>query len=299
MTDQVRRVWVTGANGQLGTELARSAPAGVEVTATDRVVVDIGDRARVLDFAGQTRPDLIINAAAYTAVDKAESESDLAFRINSDGARHLAEAARGCGARLIQVSTDYVFDGLQPTPYKPDDAANPVNRYGESKLAGERAVLQVSEGAALVVRTAWIYGPTGSNFVKTMLRLLRERREVRVVYDQLGTPTHAQGLASALWCFAARPDLRGIYHWTDAGVASWYDFAVAIRDWLGDSGAENVATVRPIPSADYPTPARRPACAVLDKQSTWKELGPAAHWRAELYRALERFSATSASSSAG
>lgn len=277
-----RRVWVTGARGQLGTELARAAPAGTELIATDHATVDVGDRARVLAFAAESRPELIINAAAYTAVDKAEAERELAFRINRDGAGHLAEAAKKNRARLLHVSTDYVFDGRQSTPYKPDDATNPLNVYGESKLAGEHAVRDASEGQALIVRTAWVYSAHGHNFLKTMLRLLRERKEVRVVCDQIGTPTHARGLAGALWRFASRPELRGIYHWTDAGVASWYDFAIAIRARLLGGGAAGIGEVIPIATADYPTPARRPAYGVLDKSASWQAVGYASHWEAAL-----------------
>lgn len=278
MTAPQRRVWITGANGQLGTELTRSAPAGTQLVATDRATVDIGDRARVLAFAGESKPALIINAAAYTAVDKAESEQEVAYRINRDGAAHLAEAAQRSGARLIQVSTDYVFDGRKSTPYLPDDATNPLNVYGASKLAGERAVQETCGGAALIVRTAWVYSAQGVNFVKTMLRRMREREEVRVVCDQVGTPTHAQGLAGALWRFAERPELRGIYHWTDAGVASWYDFAQCVRAAASRIAPGDYGRVVPIPATEYPTPARRPAYGVLDKSSTWKEIGYGRHW---------------------
>ena len=274
----VRRVWVTGARGQLGTELVRTAPAGVELIASDHASVDIGDRARVLAFAGERQPALIINAAAYTAVDKAESEADLAFRINRVGAAHLAEAAVTCGAQIIQVSTDYVFDGRQSTPYQPDDTPNPLNVYGESKLGGERAVREVCGEDALIVRTAWVYSAHGNNFVKTMLRLLRERKEVRVVCDQIGTPTHAKGLAEALWRFSDRAGLNGTFHWTDAGVASWYDFAECVRA-IGSRIAPGAwARIVPIAAVEYPTPARRPAFGVLDKSSAWKEIGCGRNW---------------------
>lgn len=277
------KVWITGARGQLGTELAATVPPGVSCIATDRAGVDIGDRPRVLAFAAETRPDLIINAAAYTAVDKAESEFDLAFRINRDGAAHLAQAAVQCGARFIQVSTDYVFDGRQSTPYRPDDTPNPQNVYGESKLAGERAVREIAGDGSLIVRTAWVYSAHGHNFVNTMLRLFRERAEVRVVCDQIGTPTHAGGLAGALWQWAGHPAAHGTRHWTDAGVASWYDFAVSIAECgrrLG--GIDNSPRILPIATAEYPTPARRPACCVLDKASAFRELGPARHWSESL-----------------
>ncbi len=262
-------------------------PAGIELLANDRSTVDLGDRGRVLAFAEHSRPALIINAAAYTAVDKAESESELAYRVNRDGAAHLAEAAKHVGARLIHVSTDYMFDGRKSTPYLPDDEPNPLNVYGASKLAGERAVLEICEGAALVVRTAWVYSAHGSNFVKTMLRLMRERKEVRVVCDQVGTPTHAQGLAGALWRLAERADLRGTCHWTDAGVASWYDFAECVRAVASRVAPGAYGRIVPIAAADYPTPARRPAFGVLDKSSTWKEIGYGRHWTEMVELAVE------------
>lgn len=276
------KVLITGARGQLGTELIATAPAGVHLIATDRTTLDITDRTQVKTFVAETKPDLIINAAAYTAVDKAESESELAFRINRDGAAHLAEAAHANSARLIHISTDYVFDGKQSTPYKPDDTPNPINVYGESKLAGELAVTEQTEGSALIVRTAWVYSVTGNNFVKTMLKLLREREEVRVVCDQIGTPTHAQGLAKAAWQFEER-NVCGIYHWTDTGVASWYDFAEAIRSAASkrDKTYKNKLIVA-IPSADFPTKATRPACCVLDKSRSWKLSGQPPHWEISL-----------------
>lgn len=290
-TGLLSKVWITGARGQLGTELVEAAPPAVSCIATDRASVDIGDRSRVLAFATETRPDLIINAAAYTAVDKAESEPDLAFRINRDGAANLAEAAARCGARLIHVSTDYVFDGRQSTPYKPADPPNPLNVYGESKLAGERAALDIAGDRALIVRTAWVYSAHGHNFVKTMLRLLRERKEVRVVCDQIGTPTHVAGLAHALWQLAERGE-RGTHHWTDAGVASWYDFAVAIAELCADNGIPlQTQSILPIAARDYPTPARRAPFTVLDKSSAWAVAGVAPHWRQALRPALRRMAA--------
>lgn len=274
------RALVTGAAGQVGAELRASCPAGWDCTAVDRATLDITDRAAVLDTVARVKPALIVNAAAYTAVDKAETERDLAFKVNAHAPGHLAEAAAKHGARLIHISTDYVFDGTHATPYRPGDPTCPVNTYGASKLDGERAVLERTGGAALVVRTAWVYNATGKNFVNTMLRLMRERDEVRVVCDQVGTPTHAAGLASALWRLAAKPEARGILHWTDAGVASWYDFAEAIRVAAASSRSDvRWGRVIPIPTDEFPTPARRPACVILDKTKTWALLGaPAGAW---------------------
>lgn len=278
-----QKVVIVGAGGQLGRELARSAPAGVSCLALPRSELDIGDRDAVTHCLGELAPAQVINAAAYTAVDRAESEPALAWRINAEGAEHLAGACAQIGARLLHVSTDFVFDGEASHPYPPGASTAPLGEYGRSKLAGEEAVLQALPGA-LVMRTAWVYSAFGGNFVKTMLRLMREREELAVVDDQVGTPTWARGLAEALWVAAARPQLAGIYHWTDAGVSSWYDFAVAISEEGHATGLlERPVTVRPIPASDYPTPARRPAYSVLDKRQSWRDLGVAGvHWRQQL-----------------
>lgn len=275
-----RRALVTGARGQLGAALVATVPPGWDVVALDRAALDVGDRARVLEAVARERPALILNAAAYTAVDQAEREPDAALRINRDGPAHLAEAAQAHGARLLHVSTDYVFDGLKGSPYRPDDAPNPLSVYGASKLAGERAVLDRLAGA-VVVRSSWVYARTGRNFVNTMLRLLREKPEVRVVSDQRGAPTHAPSLARCLWDIAARPHLQGIFHWTDAGETTWYGFAGAIRAHLAAAG-ERPAALVPIPTSAYPTPARRPPYSVLSTAALTLERGPAADWTAEL-----------------
>jgi dTDP-4-dehydrorhamnose reductase len=231
---------------------------------------------------------VIVNAAAYTAVDRAEGESDLAFRINRDGADHLATAAREIGARLVHVSTDFVFDGRASRPYRPEDSTGPLNVYGASKLAGEQAVAAAAPDA-LIVRTAWVYGPSGGNFLATMLRLMASRTEIGVVADQIGTPTSTLTLASALWALAGG-DARGTLHYTDAGVASWYDFATAIAEEAAATGLlARAPSVRPISTADYPTPAARPAFSVLDKSATFTLLGgPPPHWRAALRAVLAR-----------
>lgn len=275
------RVLVTGITGQLVRALRDSLPAGSEWLQTPQRV-DIADAEAVRMTVQALRPQLIINAAAYTAVDKAESEAELAHRVNRDGPMHLAEAAKAVGARLVQVSTDFVFDGRKCTPYLPGDATAPLGVYGASKLAGEAAVREVLGEAALIVRTAWVYYPGGNNFVRTMLKLLRTRPEVRVVADQIGTPTHAGGLAQAIWTLSAA-GAQGIHHWTDAGVASWYDFAQAIRE-IGRQQAPEAqwANLVPIRTQDYPAVAKRPAYSVLDKTATWAATGVAPHWRERL-----------------
>jgi dTDP-4-dehydrorhamnose reductase len=231
---------------------------------------------------------LVVNAAGYTAVDRAEAEPDAAHAVNEEGARHLAEAAAEVGARMLHFSTDYVFDGKQARPYAPGDRPNPLNAYGVSKLAGERAVLGTLGDRAVIVRTAWVYAATGRNFLRTMLRLLNEREQVTVVSDQIGTPTSAASVALATWAIAGRPGVHGIAHWTDGGVASWYDFAVAIREESLAMGLlRRAATILPIATAEYPTPACRPHYSVLDCSATQSALGMAPdHWRAELRRIL-------------
>ena len=275
---------ITGANGQLGRALQAIAPKGNDLIAATHADLDIGDRAAVRGFVARHRPDAIFNAAAYTAVDKAESEEDSARAINADAVGHLAEAARELGARLIHVSTDFVFDGQRGTPYRPADPTAPIGAYGRTKLAGEIA----AGPEALIVRTAWVYGATGHNFVRTMLRLMAEHDEVRVVADQIGTPTFAPHLAAALWALYAA-GARGIHHYTDSGAASWYDFAVAIQEEALALGLLTRAVpVIPIATADYPTPARRPSYSVLDKAATFALLGgPAPHWRDGLRRMLK------------
>lgn len=270
---------IVGSKGQLGRGLAATAPAGVDVVAHDIDTLDITDGAAVMALVQTERPDLILNAAAYTAVDKAESEESLALAINATAVGHLAEAARAGGAHLVHVSTDFVFDGVSGIPYAPDARPAPTSAYGRTKLEGER----LAGAEALIVRTAWVYAPQGGNFVRTMLRLMGERPEVRVVADQIGTPTYAPGLATALWAMAAEK-LTGIYHYTDAGAASWYDFAVAIQEEALAAGLLTQAVpVIPIAAIDYPTPATRPHYSVLDKTSTYAALGgPAPHWRINL-----------------
>ncbi len=277
-------VLLTGAHGQLGWELQRSCPAKIELHAHDADTLDITDAQSVHDAVQALKPDWIINAAAYTAVDKAESEPTLAYAVNRDGAHHLAAAARAGGARMVQVSTDFIFDGEQGHPYRPNDAPNPLSVYGASKLAGEIAVHETLGDHALILRTAWVYSRHGHNFVKTMLRLMSERENLSIVADQVGSPTWAHGLAHAIWQ-ATAIKLHGTHHWTDAGVASWYDFAQAIHDEARTLGLlTRDCALRPIATTDYPTPARRPGFSLLDKASSWQALNISqpAHWRAQL-----------------
>lgn len=274
----------------MGRCLLASRPSDAEVIACPHADLDITDAGAVLERVSRDRPDLIVNAAAYTAVDKAESEPERARSINADGPRHLAEAAKRVDARLIHLSTDFVFDGSGSMPYPTDARTNPLGVYGRTKRDGELAVLESLPGGSTIVRTAWVYAAEGGNFVRTMLRAMRANGSVRVVADQVGTPTAAPFLAEALWRMAGRTDLGGIHHWTDAGVASWYDFAVAIAEEGAALGLlpDSVA-VTPIATRDYPTPARRPAYSVLDKLSLSSRGLTPEHWRKRLREVLREF----------
>lgn len=283
------KVLVTGANGQLARELALAIPEGVKLVALGRQELDITDRDRVLEVVERHGPDVIVNAAAYTAVDLAEKESERAHAVNSQGAANVAESATAVRARVIQLSTDYVFDGRKSTPYLPEDPTGPLCVYGASKAEAERRLVEVTNGEALIIRSGWLYSAHGHNFVRTMLQLLRSREEVCVVCDQVGTPTWAKGLASAVWAAVERGSLKGIHHWTDAGVASWYDFAVAIQEEARALGLSNrPVPIRPIRTDEFPTAARRPPYSLLDKTTTWSALQiTVLHWRDAL-RAMLR-----------
>lgn len=282
------KVLVTGAGGQVATALAKLKPASVELITLGHAELDITDREVVRRRMAVLNPDVIINAAAYTAVDKAEGERDLAERVNGEAPGHLAEAAYANGARLLHISTDFVFDGKAGSPYKPDAAPAPLGAYGASKLEGELRALDASRGQALVLRTAWVYAAKGHNFVLTMLRLMAERGTVKVVQDQRGSPTWSDSVARALWAAADKPAFRGIHHWTDAGEASWYDFALAIAADGREAGLlKTPVEVLPITTAEYPTPAQRPGYSVLDRTSTETALKIAATpWRENLKKML-------------
>lgn len=267
------RVLVLGAGGQLGRLVVAQAPYGVKVSSYTSAVCDISDAKQVQQVVAKTAPDLIINCAAYTKVDLAESNPDIAYAVNEQGVRNLVEATRP-EVRLLHVSTDFVFSGKARKPYVPTSSVAPLGVYGASKLAGERVLRELAPKRSVILRTAWLYAAEGQNFLHTMLRLMRTRDELRVVNDQRGTPTAAHGLARTLWAFAEKPELSGVYHWTDAGEATWYEFACEIQ---AQARARDLVTrkvpIVPINSSDYPTPAQRPAFSVLDKKSTWKALG--------------------------
>ena len=280
-----QRILVTGADGQIGYELVRLLAAHGELHATRRADLDLADADAVAKAVRATRPTLIVNAAAYTAVDRAEDEPELAHQVNAQAPGVMAEEARRQGAVLVHFSTDYVFDGTAGAPYTEDAPVAPLNVYGASKLAGETAIRQTG-AAALIFRTSWVYGVRGSNFLLTIRRLARERDELRIVADQTGVPNWAATLASAVERIvamgpAASAERAGLYHLSCNGSASWYDFARAI---VGDRPAPRVV---PITTAEYPRPARRPAYAVLDTARFTRVFGFALPpWREDLERCL-------------
>ena len=277
-----------GANGQLGWALSRMRPGGVEIVTCDYPRVDLGSEESIRACVEDHTLDWIINAAAYTAVDKAEEERALAWQINGRAVEVLAGLCRQKDIRLAQISTDFVFNGQGFRPYLPEDTPDPICEYGRSKLAGEQAVQEILGEKALIIRTAWLYCAHGNNFVKTMLRLMGERDSLHVVDDQIGTPTWAEGLARVVWA-AVEKDLAGIFHWTDAGIASWYDFAVAIQEEALELGLlDEEILVLPIGTKDYPTPAKRPFYSVLDKDSMVLGVGQEPiHWRKQLRQMMQ------------
>lgn len=285
------KVLVTGANGQLGFELRQTCPANVTLIATDAETLDITQPRQIAAALADHQPDVVINAAAYTAVDKAEAERETAWLINATAPEYLAQAIvqqqqAGKNIRLVQVSTDFVFSGQQSTPYQPEDLPQPLSVYGASKLAGEQAVLKHLTDA-LVVRTSWLYSGHGHNFVKTMLRLMREKTQLGIVYEQVGTPTWARTLASCIWALLER-QAQGIYHCSDQGVASWYDFAYAIQqEALALKLLDKAIPIKAIRTEEYPLPAKRPAFSVMDKRSTESALAtPLPHWQHSLRQML-------------
>jgi dTDP-4-dehydrorhamnose reductase len=282
------RVLVLGGGGQVASAVVAAAPAHHQVVARTRAELDIGDERAVARAVAETQPEWIVNAAAYTAVDLAEDKPAHAIAVNDTAVGVLTAAAANAGCRLLHLSTDFVFDGKSNRAYLPADPTNPLSAYGMSKLGGERQVLN-GAGAGIVLRTAWVYAAAGRNFVLTMLRLMREKEQVSVVCDQIGTPTWAGGIATAIWGLIEVGAPGGVYHWTDLGLASWYDFAVAIQDEALARGLlSRGVPITPISSAAYPTRAQRPAFSVLDTGSTRALISaPARHWRHNLRTMLD------------
>jgi len=301
-------VVLLGAGGQLGRTIAADWQQGDEIGALadanepavvtkpairlhcfDRSELDICQPDQFSELLDGLDPQVVINAAAYTQVDKAESEADQAMRINRDGAANVAQWTAANGCRLIHLSTDFVFSGNAAIPYAPEDATVPVNHYGLSKLEGESAIGRTYSGGSLIIRTSWLYSRYQPNFVTTMLRLMRERDQLGVVADQVGTPTSTHSLTRLIGSAINNNVSSGIFHWSDAGVASWYDFAVAIQEEALAVGLlESAIPISPIKTSDYPTPATRPSYSVMDKSASYETFSiNAIHWRTELRRVIE------------
>ena len=274
------RLLLFGGSGQLGTALRALAQSPWEIDAPDSTVLDLSRIDDVTSYVRRTTPDAIVNAAAYTRVDDAETDRDAAFRINAEAPGAIAAAARDVGARLVHVSTDYVFDGTGPHPYRTTSPTNPLGVYGASKLAGELAVAQ-ADANAITVRTAWVHSGGGVNFVAKAVELLGKGVSMQVVDDQIGTPTRAANLARAVLALAASREPRGLMHFTDAGVASWYDVACCVLDTLNELGRVPAGVhVTPVDTATFRRPARRPAVSILDTHDARRVLGwTPPHWR--------------------
>lgn len=283
---------MTGAAGQVGRAICLQIPKEVQVYPWDRSQVDLANQEAVDREIRAVRPRLVLHCAAYTAVDRAESEPALAHAVNVEATRTLATALAGWGGRMVYVSTDFVFGGDQGRPWAVDAPLSPAGVYATTKAAGEAVVRETLGDDGAIVRTSWVYDAQGANFVRTMLRLMAQRPSLGVVADQVGTPTAADGLASMLWTLGTHdPWIGGTWHYSDAGCASWYDFAVAIREEAIACGLlePTAGAVQPIRTVDYPTPATRPAYSVLDRTATWSTLGvPAIHWRVRLREVLQQ-----------
>lgn len=288
------KVLITGAAGQVGSELVKLAPAGFEVVGYNSSELDITDVQQVLQIVAEQAPALIINAAAYTAVDKAESDAERAYAVNETGVKNLAQAALTLNIPLFHISTDYVFDGTATEPYKETDTVGPTGVYGASKLAGEQALAD-SGVKHIILRTSWVFGAEGNNFVKTMLRLGKERDTLGVVADQLGCPTSAGSIAKVLWQMAQKLNAEGglpsgIYHFSNLPATTWHGFACEIFKQAVELGMLNkVPKVNTIKTTDYPTPAKRPARSVMDVSALQNLLGSCvASWQQELSAVLKQ-----------
>jgi len=277
------RLLVVGADGQLGSDVVRLLSPTVEVIARVMDELDVTDRAALQREVEATRPDVVVNCAAYTAVDRAETEQDAAYRVNVLGARNVAQAAERCGARVVYFSTDYVFDGAASEPYDEDAPTGPLSVYGRTKLLGEQATRE-SNPDHLILRLAWLYGSTGHNFVRTVLRLAHEKDQLRIVDDQVGSPTFTEDVVHQLWT-VIEEGCSGTYHCVNTGQASWYAFATHIVRRLGLS-----IPVVPIQTVDYPSPARRPAFSVLaDYKFDLEQLNSMRPWEDALDDCLLRY----------
>ena len=280
-------ILITGANGQLGKAL-KAALEDLSPIALNRSDFDL-QNGNAKELLNKYRPSAVINAAAYTAVDKAETDSETANIVNHTAVNDLAIACKDTDTRLFHISTDFVFDGTSNIPYEVDSSCQPLGVYGQTKLKGEQAIQQHLPDNSCIIRTAWLYSHNTGNFVTTMLRLMKEKSELGIVSDQVGTPTSTETLALFIR-IAIQKNLQGVFHWTDSGVASWYDFAIAIYEEATSAGLlKNDITIKPIFTRDYPTPAKRPHFSVLDKSKSIEESGLSpTHWRTPLRDVIKK-----------
>jgi dTDP-4-dehydrorhamnose reductase len=282
----MKPILLIGSNGQVGTEIQNILSSTYQLTSISRQQIDLTQPEKLRTIIRDIKPEIIINAAAYTAVDKAENEAEIAHIINAIAPQIIAEETEKIGSFLIHISTDYVFNGQSNYPYQENDITQPLNIYGTTKLAGEKAIQQTCQNH-IILRTAWVYGTYGkSNFVKTMLRLGKERSEIRVVADQIGTPTWSKDIASTISQIIPQltSEITGIYHYTNSGVASWYDFAINIFQEAKKLGFPlTIDQIIPITTPQYPTPAKRPPYSVLSCEKISKLLATyPPHWQQRL-----------------
>lgn len=283
-----QKLALIGADGMLGTMLRQVAGAEWDICPLDLPEFDITDADCVATVLGRLQPRLIVNCAAFTDVDGCESQEAVATRVNGEGAGNLADAAKAIDATLVHVSTDYVFAGSKTDPYLEDDATGPQSAYGRSKLAGEQAIIDSGLGRYFILRTSWLYGPGGKNFVETIIRLAKEREDLGVIDDQIGTPTYTGDLAQAILSLAGS-DAYGVYHYSNEGQCSWYEFAQEIVKLAGAAGEVlKLRTLRPIATEEYPLPAKRPAYSVFSKSKFKSVTGKdVPHWRSSLTKYMD------------
>ena len=289
------KILLTGSNGQLGKALIEKKPEDMNLVLSNRDSFDLTSKSQLESFIKECKPDLILNAAAYTAVDKAESEKDLAFNVNALAPKYLAEISMEFGIKLLHISTDFVFDGSQNFPYKTNQKRSPISVYGYTKSCGEEFIENIMKDSndGFIVRTSWLMGPVGKNFARTILKLVSERDQINIVSDQIGCPTTTLSLSTYCWevinIINKGKILPKILHYTNSGIASWYDIAVAIKEIGLELGLfKNGAEILPIKAIDYPTPAIRPVYSVLDCSSSleFSDFSTRSHWRTALKEVL-------------
>jgi dTDP-4-dehydrorhamnose reductase len=288
------KVIVIGKSGQLAWELAQLSDKNTKIVCLGRTEININCEQSIADVLTKHQANAVINASAYTAVDQAESDKNSTYKINAYAVKNLACVCKKLSLHLVHISTDFVFNGDKGSPYMPNDPIEPLGVYGASKAEGEQAIVDIIPKNSCIIRTSWVYSAHGNNFVKTMLRLMVEKSELGIISDQIGSPTYAKSLAKAC-LLASKNKVSGIHHWTDAGVASWYDFAVAIQELALEKGLlKKEIPINPINTADYPTPAARPSYSVLDKSScsdVFTDL-PLIHWRSQLSKMMNQLKKT-------